>query len=330
MAQIVPTSETTDSTAIDRVVRILLDAKATPAVPATPQLASTAKLDPAKALAPDTAKADTAKPEIAVATAKPLDAPAPSVSPAPKLAALEKPVTAAPTDAPKADTRIDATAAAAPATSDPAANPAALPAANQAAPVAAPRVVATAYQQVANPINMGQVAFEMAHQMHAGQSRFTIRMDPPELGRVDVRMHVDASGTVNARLTVERAETLDLFQRDQRSLERALTQAGVDGGKANLEFSLKQNPFAGMTGGDQRPQNGQGGSYRYAATASEDAIAPACHHPLSRHRLGGRRQSVRLGASHDRQRHFRIEFITSSHTVPARASPTISIPSSVC
>ncbi len=94
----------------------------------------------------------------------------------------------------------------------------------------------------------------MVRQMHQGQSRFTIRIDPPELGRVDVKMHVDASGNVNARLSVERSETLDMFQRDRGSLEKALTQAGVDGSKTNLEFSLKQNPFAGMTGGgDQRP-----------------------------------------------------------------------------
>jgi flagellar hook-length control protein FliK len=101
---------------------------------------------------------------------------------------------------------------------------------------------------------MGQVAFEMVRQVHQGQSRFSIRLDPPELGRIDVKMHVDASGAVSARLTVERSETLDLFQRDQRSLERALSQAGLDSQKTNLEFSLKQNPFAGMTGGDQRQQ----------------------------------------------------------------------------
>ena len=65
---------------------------------------------------------------------------------------------------------------------------------------------------------MAQVAFEMVRQMHQGQSRFTIRIDPPELGRVDVKMHVDASGNVNARLTVERSETLDMFQRDRGAL----------------------------------------------------------------------------------------------------------------
>src|SRR5690606_29446430 len=61
------------------------------------------------------------------------------------------------------------------------------------APTAA-RPLPAAYQAPANPITMGQLAFEMVRQVHQGASRFTIRLDPPELGRVDVRLHVDASG----------------------------------------------------------------------------------------------------------------------------------------
>ena len=54
---------------------------------------------------------------------------------------------------------------------------------------------------------------------------------------------------LNARLIVEKAETLDLMQRDQRGLEKALHQAGLDSSKTNLEFSLKQN-----NGGDAQQQ----------------------------------------------------------------------------
>ena len=130
-----------------------------------------------------------------------------------------------------------------------------------------------AYQSASNPINMGQVAFEMARQFQQGSSRFTIRLDPPELGRVDVKMHVDATGTVNARLTVERAETLDMFQRDRSSLERALSQAGVDSGKTNLEFSLRQNPFAGMTGGNQQQASTPNSGARFSLSAADDDTA---------------------------------------------------------
>ncbi len=39
---------------------------------------------------------------------------------------------------------------------------------------------------------------------------------------------------------VSRSETLDLLQRDQRALERALADAGLDASKTELEFSLGQ------------------------------------------------------------------------------------------
>nr|WP_248305989.1 MULTISPECIES: flagellar hook-length control protein FliK [unclassified Devosia] len=77
--------------------------------------------------------------------------------------------------------------------------------------------------------------------MEGGISRFQIRLDPAELGRIDVRLDVDQNGQLNAKLIVERPETLDMMQRDQRALERALQQAGIDAHRATLEFSLKQN-----------------------------------------------------------------------------------------
>ena len=70
-----------------------------------------------------------------------------------------------------------------------------------------------------------------------------------------MRLDIDGSGRVNARLTVDRAETLDLMQRDQRALEKALQQAGLDSSKTNLEFSLKQNPFSGGQQGQDQAEN---------------------------------------------------------------------------
>ncbi|HHG90180.1 MAG TPA: flagellar hook-length control protein FliK, partial [Devosia sp.] len=94
-------------------------------------------------------------------------------------------------------------------------------------------------------INMPNMAVEIARNFAAGNNRFQIRMDPPELGRIDVRLNIDENGTLRARLAVERPETLDLLQRDARALERALADIGFEGTRTNLEFSLKQNPFAG-------------------------------------------------------------------------------------
>ncbi|NJL08288.1 MAG: flagellar hook-length control protein FliK [Methylacidiphilales bacterium] len=73
----------------------------------------------------------------------------------------------------------------------------------------------------------------------AGDSRFELRLDPPELGRIEVRLDVDKDGGVRSRLIVDRAETLDLLQRDARQLEKALQSAGLDTSKGGLEFSLR-------------------------------------------------------------------------------------------
>ena len=137
--------------------------------------------------------------------------------------------------------------------------------------VAAPRVVQTGYQTSQQQLNLPQLAFEMARQVSDGNTRFQIRLDPAELGKIDVRLDIDASGQVNARLTVEKAETLDLMQRDQRALERALQQAGLDSSKTNLEFSLKQNPFAG----GQQGQNGDGRNGLFGTDLAEaDEVVP--------------------------------------------------------
>jgi flagellar hook-length control protein FliK len=261
------TPDDSGANSLDKLVQSLLAAKPASTAPATPQLASNIQLQTPTAAQP--AGNQLPPPPVANITASG------TTQPAPKLAEITKPgdTTSRDSATSSADARI---VAAATTQADPKADSPDTVAQANAAAVAAPaatqtvaRAIPAAYQAATSPINMAQVAFEMVRQAHQGQSRFSIRIDPPELGRVDVRMHVDASGNVNARLTVERSETLDMFQRDRGSLEKALTQAGLDGAKTNLEFSLKQNPFAGMAGYDQRPSNGNSNAPRFALDSAD-------------------------------------------------------------
>ncbi|MFC6740326.1 flagellar hook-length control protein FliK [Methylobacterium tardum] len=58
---------------------------------------------------------------------------------------------------------------------------------------------------------------------------FQIRLDPVELGRIDVKLEIDkARGTVTTHLVVDRPETLAMLQRDAGQLQQALSQAGLD------------------------------------------------------------------------------------------------------
>lgn len=86
-----------------------------------------------------------------------------------------------------------------------------------------------------------QVASGIVRHLQNGQTRFQMRLDPPELGRVDVDLKVAHDGRVHAHLIVDRPETLDMFMRDQRGLERALQNAGLDTNADNLSFSLNDN-----------------------------------------------------------------------------------------
>ncbi|WP_008197197.1 flagellar hook-length control protein FliK [Roseibium alexandrii] len=119
-----------------------------------------------------------------------------------------------------------------------------------------------------------QVAVEMARNLKNAQTRFQMRFDPPELGRVDVNMKVAADGSVQAHLIVERPETLDMFLRDQRGLERALEAAGLNTNSGDLQFSLKQESGQQLASQDDRgQQNGQSGTANAEADGSGDASA---------------------------------------------------------
>lgn len=120
-------------------------------------------------------------------------------------------------------------------------------------------------------INLPNLAFEMSRQFNNGNSRFEIRLDPPEMGRIDIRMDIDSAGTVTARLVVEKAETLDYLQRDARALERALAEAGLNGGETNLEFSLKDQ----NRGTDSDAQNDNGNWQSAANDDGEPQPAPS-------------------------------------------------------
>jgi flagellar hook-length control protein FliK len=86
---------------------------------------------------------------------------------------------------------------------------------------------------------MESLALHIAARSARGDSRFTIRLDPPELGRIEVNLSMNSHGHAQAVLAVEKPQTLDLLLRDAHGLERALKDAGLELG-SNLSFSLKE------------------------------------------------------------------------------------------
>ena len=125
--------------------------------------------------------------------------------------------------------------------------------------------LATPAQAAAVPLS--GLAVEITTQANAGNKHFEIRLDPPELGRIDVKLNVDRDGNVSTQIVADRSDTLDLLKRDSSTLERALQQAGLKTGDNGLDFSLRQQAF---TQDDTASQNGNSSRL----TISEDNPAP--------------------------------------------------------
>lgn len=104
----------------------------------------------------------------------------------------------------------------------------------QALPSAANAHAAARFQ----PQTVHTLAARIAARAVEGGRVFDIRLDPAELGRVEVRLEMGADNSVRALLSAERADTLAELQRSARDLEKALADAGLDLADDGLSFSL--------------------------------------------------------------------------------------------
>jgi chemotaxis protein MotD len=130
-------------------------------------------------------------------------------------------------------------------------------------------------QLAANPpVPLSGVAVEIAQSAKAGKTSFDIRLDPAELGRIDVKIEVDKHGNVTSHLTVEKPETLTMLRQDAPQLQRALEQAGLKTNDSGMQFSLRDQSQQ-----QQQQQNGdQSGRHMHRLTINDDdtvTVAPA-------------------------------------------------------
>ena len=124
-----------------------------------------------------------------------------------------------------------------------------------AAPVATSQLTVTASTNGAVPLS--GLAMEIAASAKSGKSRFEIRLDPADLGRIDVRIDVDRNGQVTSHLTVDKPETLSMLRQDAPQLQRALDDAGFKTGDSGLQFSLRDQSSSGQNSGNDNGRNAQ-------------------------------------------------------------------------
>ena len=126
-----------------------------------------------------------------------------------------------------------------------------------------------------SPSPAAQLAPALVSLAHApnGASRLTLRLDPPELGHVEVRVLRQAGEPVRVEVTVQRPETLGLLLRDQPQLQRALDHAGLPADGRSLTFHVAV-PAGSAAPIASAPQPVSG----FAAAGDGTGYGPPGHH----------------------------------------------------
>ena len=131
----------------------------------------------------------------------------------------------------------------------------------------------------------GQVSFAIRQASKDGTDQITVQLDPIELGRIEVKLHMTKDGHTQIAFMVDRPETFDTLSRDARMLEQSLQEAGIKADTSGMQFNLRQQP---------QPESNLGGngSHRQSSndhtpeapvrTASVGDAAPA---PVQHYRL---------------------------------------------
>ena len=148
---------------------------------------------------------------------------------------------------------------------------------------ATPQIAATLHvsQQPQQNMPADQATFAalgvaIAAKSKDGEKQFDINMHPADLGRVDVRISVDADGKTQAHLSAEHPQTLQMLQNDKATLERNLRDAGLNVANNGLSFSLK---------GEQQPStptfNARSRALSISAIQTADSSSTSSHASLA-------------------------------------------------
>lgn len=149
--------------------------------------------------------------------------------------------------------------------------------AQQVAPAATTTV--NAVPLISAPVKE-QVTVAIRQAKSEGIEQITIQLDPLDLGRVEVKMHVAADGKASLSFLVDKPETFDALSRDARALERSLQESGIKADTGGMQFNLRQQP---QPQSDLGGQNGQrhsnnaplGRGEAETTSASVTQLAPA-------------------------------------------------------
>lgn len=86
-----------------------------------------------------------------------------------------------------------------------------------------------------------EVAQIMVEKAQSGERTFFVRLDPPELGKIEIELKFGANNKIDAVINAQTPEALGELMRQARDMVDMLNQAGFDLSKNNLNFNLNNS-----------------------------------------------------------------------------------------
>lgn len=89
---------------------------------------------------------------------------------------------------------------------------------------------------------------EMIKDIKAGKHDVTVRLDPADLGKIEIKMSFADDGRIRAVFSADNPHTYDLLRRDADSLARTLADAGIKADTSDFRFDMGQGQNEGRGG----------------------------------------------------------------------------------
>lgn len=124
--------------------------------------------------------------------------------------------------------------------------------------------------------HLGQsLGVEIARKVELGEETLRIRLNPVELGRIEVTLAFDDKGSLQATVRTESAQAMDLLRQDAPDLARTLDQAGVRTDAQSFRFENRSGDGGGQQAQQQQQNRGQ-----FASSDDDEAIAEPIYRPI--------------------------------------------------
>lgn len=108
-----------------------------------------------------------------------------------------------------------------------------------------------------------QVSVQIQNGLRNGSDRIQIKLTPASLGTVEVKLELAPDKTVQAIVSADKPETLEMLERDARVLQKALEEAGLRTNSDSLSFSQRDSGDSAdaQSDGDTRTASGEAGEH---------------------------------------------------------------------